>query len=76
MMFIRQGKAATRGIKTLQRCELQAQSTFLRLAVTQNVCISRIYPKAQRKGMRYAFRKSKLEVVLQHQLSLVIIKDH
>lgn len=48
MMFIRRGRAANRGIKTLQRCEVQTQSIFLRPAVTQNVGIMRIYPKAQK----------------------------
>lgn len=66
MMFIRHRRAATRGIKTLQRCEVQTQSTFLRLVVTQNVCIMRMYLKAQKKSMRCAFRKSKLELFPQH----------
>lgn len=37
MMLIRSGRAATRTIQTLQGCEIQTWSWFLRYAVTLNV---------------------------------------
>lgn len=45
MMLIKSGRAATRSIQTLQGCEIQTWSGFLRYALTLNVCIMRIYPK-------------------------------